>query len=133
MVPHQPWSILFILHGSRFCTYSRNFSSNLQVPWVVPPHKVGDQPGDIGNVVKFSREATAKLHAVSKKNGRTITQVMTTLIALVLSEALLKISGKQGDERFNTLASGFKNATVFPLGWNFVNHVESASIMRYKE
>lgn len=90
---------------------------------MVAPYKVGDNEGDIGRVVKFSREATAKLHAVSKKHGRTITQVMTTLVAVVLSEALLRIAGRQGRERFEAVATGFKSSTVFPLGWNFVNHV----------
>lgn len=95
----------------------------LQVPWVVVPHKVGDNKDDVGKVVKFSREVTAKLHAASKKRGRTITQVMSTVIAVVISEGLLTIAGAQNIDRFETLATGFKTSTVFPIGWNFINQV----------
>lgn len=93
-----------------------------QIPWLYAPHPAGGK-GDIGHIVKFTPELTAKIHLSAKKNGKTITQVITALSILAHAEASLKTAGKLGDERFKEVSGAFSASTHYLIAWNFINHV----------
>ncbi|KAH8113325.1 hypothetical protein DFH11DRAFT_1545019 [Phellopilus nigrolimitatus] len=78
--------------------------------------------GDLGYIVKFSPEVTAKLHAACKKHGRTITQVVSALLTLANAEASLKIAGQISDERYKDVLDGFSNSTHFLIAMNSICH-----------
>ncbi|KAH8115367.1 hypothetical protein DFH11DRAFT_1726222 [Phellopilus nigrolimitatus] len=91
------------------------------VPWLYAPIETGGH-GEVSQVVKFSRETTSALHAVAKKRGRTITQVVTALSTLAHAEASLRIAAALGKERFEEVARAFSTSTHYLVAWNFMNH-----------
>lgn len=68
------------------------------------------------------------IYAAAKKRGRTITQAMTALTALAISEALLKVAGEMSNERYKEVSNSFSAAKDFVISFNPVNQV---SILMY--
>ncbi|KII91184.1 hypothetical protein PLICRDRAFT_37883, partial [Plicaturopsis crispa FD-325 SS-3] len=91
------------------------------VPWLYAPVKL-DGKGDIARLVEFTPELTAKLHAVAKKNGRTITQVVTALSVLAYAEASLNIAGAAGEKRYNEVAQSLAVSSHYLVAWYLINH-----------
>jgi len=78
---------------------------------------------DISALVILSANTTAKLHAISKKNGHSITHVMTALSALAHAEAGLKNMAKENPVRFKEAAKSFLDSQVYNIVFTFVNYV----------
>ncbi|KAH8119091.1 hypothetical protein DFH11DRAFT_1539968 [Phellopilus nigrolimitatus] len=73
-------------------------------PWLYAPLETG-RHGDVAHLVEFSREITARHHAVARRRGRTITQVVTALSVLAHAETSLKTAEGFGKERFKEVAT----------------------------
>ncbi|KII84544.1 hypothetical protein PLICRDRAFT_57529 [Plicaturopsis crispa FD-325 SS-3] len=91
------------------------------VPWLYSPLKL-DGKGDIARHIVFTPELTEKFHAVAKKNGRTVTQVVTALTMLAHAEASLKIAGEAGEERYNEVTKALAASSHYLVVWYLINH-----------
>ncbi|KAH8116763.1 hypothetical protein DFH11DRAFT_1823648 [Phellopilus nigrolimitatus] len=99
-----------------------NQAAPAMVPWIIPAVTIRDDvQGDIGRVVKFSPETTAKIHAACKEHGRTITQIVSALVILANTEAALKLAGQTGEEHYKHVSDGFSNSTHYLIAMNSIS------------
>ncbi|KAL5479106.1 hypothetical protein ACEPAI_2394 [Sanghuangporus weigelae] len=88
--------------------------------WLYPT-RTTSQRGDVSRLVQFPEETSAKLHALCKKKGYTITQVVTALSALAHTETALKTAAIAGSERFQEVSNAFYDTSHYLVPWNFIN------------
>lgn len=75
---------------------------------------------DISRIVKFTSEVSSKIYKMSKAHGRTVTQVLSGLVALAYAQAAIQSSIQEGDDRFTEVLASydkadFHNVVLFPV------------------
>ncbi|KAL5525434.1 hypothetical protein ACEPAF_9304 [Sanghuangporus sanghuang] len=100
---------------------SENGSEEPKITYWLYPTRTTSQRGDVSRLVQFPEETSAKLHALCKKKGYTVTQVVTALSALAHAEAALKTAAIVGSERFQEVSNAFYGASHYLVPWNFIN------------
>ncbi|THH03330.1 hypothetical protein EW145_g6347 [Phellinidium pouzarii] len=89
--------------------------------WFVPPVDLGETKEGVSRIVRFSSITTAKLHATSKKNNRTITQVVTALQTIAQVEVSLQIASQVSEEQYKEVLDSFYEATHYLIPWNVID------------